>query len=101
MPHYSFKLYVTGETTASREAMDNLRRMCETRLPDGYELEVVDVLEQPEAAERERIIATPTVVRLSPPPKERVIGDLSDMRLAARALGFPDARDPTSKGEGE
>jgi circadian clock protein KaiB len=98
MTLYSFRLYVTGETAASREATENLQALCETRLQGRYELEIIDVLEQPESAEEERIIATPTVVRLSPPPRERVIGDLSDVRLAARALGFPDSRDSPSKG---
>ncbi|CAN5730671.1 hypothetical protein BH18ACT15_BH18ACT15_04490 [soil metagenome] len=97
MTFYSFRLYVTGETTASREATENLRAICEARLAGRYELEIIDVLESPEAAEDERIVATPTVVRLLPSPKERVIGDLSDLRSAVRALGFPAAKEPSPK----
>jgi circadian clock protein KaiB len=86
---YSFKLYVTGETTLSREAVENLRALCEARLDGHYEIEVVDVLKRPDLAEEEQIIATPTVVRLAPSPRRRVIGDLSDQQQAAEAFGFP------------
>ena len=86
---YSFRIYVTGETTRSWQAVANLHRLCETQLAGRYEMEVVDVVEQPELAERERIIATPTVVRQAPPPTRRVVGDLSDLRLTAVSLGLP------------
>jgi circadian clock protein KaiB len=56
---------------------------------------VVDVVERPELAEQERIIATPTVVRRAPPPTRRVIGDLSDLRLTALSLGLPDPEGST------
>jgi len=98
---YSFRLYVTAETISSREAIRNLRELCDARLRDGYELEVIDVLERPEVAEKERIIATPTVVRLSPGPVQRVIGDLSDPGLAALALGLPPTDPAASTGATE
>lgn len=90
MTIYSFRLYVAGQTERSSTAEANLRALCESRLPGGYELEVVDTREQPALAEEQRILATPTVVRLTPPPQRRVIGDLSDRRRAAYALGLPD-----------
>ena len=93
MTSYSFRLYVTGETTLSREAEANLRALCKSRLASHYEIEVVDILERPDVAEDEYIIATPTIVRLAPPPRLRVIGDLSDPERAAHAFGLPDADD--------
>jgi circadian clock protein KaiB len=90
---YSFRLYVTGDTTLSQEAETNLRALCKNRLDGRCEIEIVDVLERPDVAEEELIIATPTVVRLAPPPRLRVIGDLSDRERAADAFGLPDAHD--------
>ena len=100
LPSYSFRLYVTGETTLSREAEANLRALCKNRLMDDYEIEIVDILESPALAEEEHIIATPTVMRLAPLPSLRVIGDLSDEEGAARAFGLPDRRF-TMSGESE
>jgi circadian clock protein KaiB len=88
---YSFRLYVAGQTERSQAAEANLRALCESRLPGGYELEVIDATDQPGLAEEQRILATPTVVRLAPPPQRRVIGDLSDHQRAAYALGLPRA----------
>ena len=72
------RLYVTGRTARADRAIATLRRLCETELKDEYELSVIDVLEEPELAEREKIIATPTLVKRLPPPVRRIIGDLSD-----------------------
>lgn len=97
MTNYSFKVYITGETARSREAVANLRALCEARLAGLYELEVVDVLERPDLAEDDRIIATPAVIRLAPLPRRRVVGDLSDTSLAATALDFPDSQAATRR----
>ena len=59
-------------------AIANLRRICEEDLNGQYALEIIDVLEQPEVAETDRILATPTLIKQLPPPLRRVIGDLSD-----------------------
>lgn len=72
------KLYVTGQTPKSRLAVANLRRICEEQQADEYELVIIDVLEQPQLAEDEKILATPTLVKHLPPPLRRIIGDLSD-----------------------
>lgn len=93
MTNYEFRLYVTDETGRSRRAAANLRALCEARLEGFYELEVVDVLDRPDLAEEDRIIATPTVIRLVPLPQRRVIGDLSDLSLAAAALDLPDTQE--------
>lgn len=96
---YSFRLYVTGETVLSREAESNLRALCKNHLVDDYEIEIIDILERPDVAEEEHIIATPTVMRLSPPPFLRVIGDLSDQERAAYVLGLPRAADDSRQVE--
>ena len=80
---------MTGATTLSREAEANLRALCKNRLVDDYEIEIIDILENPASAEEEHIIATPTIMRLAPPPPLRVIGDLSDEERAVRAFGLP------------
>jgi circadian clock protein KaiB len=59
-------------------AIENLRRVCEKDLSGQYELQVIDVLKNPELAEKDRVIATPTLIKQLPPPLRRVIGDLSD-----------------------
>lgn len=76
--HFILKLYITGRTTRSETAIRSLQRLCEEDLEGQYELVIVDVLEQPEEAEKGHILATPTVVKELPLPIRKVIGDLSD-----------------------
>jgi circadian clock protein KaiB len=71
-------LYVTGNSPRTKVAIDNLNRICSQELDGRYELEIIDVLENPQRAEDERILATPTLIKQLPPPLRRVIGDLSD-----------------------
>ena len=94
---YVFKLYVTGNTPRSERAIENLRRLCDRLLPDQYELAIVDVLEQPQLAEQDRILATPTLVKHVPPPARRVLGDLSD---AEQVIWGLDVRPAHSAGHG-
>ena len=75
---YILKLYVTGQTPRARAAIENLERLCRDELEGQYELQIIDVLEHPEQAETDRILATPTLIKQLPPPLRRVIGDLSD-----------------------
>jgi circadian clock protein KaiB len=72
------KLYVTGSSPRTIRAVENLRRICEQELDGRYQLEIIDVLEHPQVAEDEKILATPTLIKQLPPPLRRVIGDLSD-----------------------
>ncbi len=72
------RLYVTGRTPQSQRAIENLRQICESELEGRYEVQVIDVLEHPELAEREKILATPTLVKRLPQPVRKIIGDLSD-----------------------
>jgi circadian clock protein KaiB len=67
-------------------AIANLRRICEEELRGKYELQVVNVLDDPQAAEDERILATPTLIKRLPPPLRRVIGDLSDKQKVLLGL---------------
>ena len=78
MTKLTLKLYVTGQTARSERAIVNLRRVCEGELKGRYQLIVIDVLEQPQLAEDERIMATPTIIRELPTPIRRIIGDLTD-----------------------
>src|SRR6267378_4492744 len=75
---YILTLYVTGTSPRTKIAIDNLNRICGQELDGRYELEIVDVLENPQRAEDEKILATPTLIKQLPPPLRRVIGDLSD-----------------------
>ena len=75
---YLLKLYVTGKTPRAEVAIANLRRICDEELSSEYELQIIDVLENPQLAEDDRILATPTLIKRLPPPLRRVIGDLSD-----------------------
>ena len=79
MPKFLLKLYVTGQTPKSERAITNIRRICEEELKGQYELVVIDVLERPQLAEDEKILATPTLIKELPPPLRRVIGDMSDI----------------------
>ena len=78
MSTYLLKLYITGTSPRAEAAIRNLRRICAEELDGRYELEIIDVLEKPEAAETDRVLATPTLIKQLPPPLRRVIGDLSD-----------------------
>lgn len=71
------KLYVAGNTSRSAAAILNIRTFCEERLKGHYELEVIDIHQQPALAKGEQIIATPTLIKHLPPPLRRIIGDFS------------------------
>ncbi|MCC7491692.1 MAG: circadian clock KaiB family protein [Fimbriimonadaceae bacterium] len=84
------KLYITGHSPRSELALRNLRQICDRAFDGNYELEVVDVLEQPQRAEEDKVIATPTLIRVAPPPQRRIIGDLSERVMVLRGLGLWD-----------
>ena len=75
---YTLRLYVSGATPGSTRAIENVRAVCEEHLPGRYNLEVVDIYQQPGLAEDDRILATPTLVRRLPLPLRRLVGDLSE-----------------------
>jgi len=77
-PVYELRLYLAGHSPRSVRAVENLRRTCEEYLPGRYRIELVDLLENPQLARGDEIIAVPTLVRKMPEPVRRIIGDLSD-----------------------
>ena len=80
------RLFITGQTPRAKRALTNLHRICSEELGGKYELEIIDVLEHPQLAEDEKILATPTLIRELPLPPRRVIGDLSDRKQVLLGL---------------
>jgi circadian clock protein KaiB len=72
------RLYVAGHTVRSLRAVANIQKICAEQLDGRYQLEVIDLYQQPQLAEGEQILALPTLVRRLPPPLRRIVGDLSD-----------------------
>lgn len=75
---YALRLYITGMTPKSTRAIANVRKLCEQYLKGSYELEVIDIYQQPKLAKGEQIIATPTLIKKLPLPLRKLIGDMSD-----------------------
>jgi circadian clock protein KaiB len=75
---WTLRLYVAGQTPKSIVAFANLKRICEEHLAGRYQIEVVDLIEQPQLARGDQILAIPTLVRRLPEPMRKIIGDLSD-----------------------
>jgi circadian clock protein KaiB len=75
---YILRLYVTGVTPKSQHAIANVKRICEEHLEGRYELEIIDIYQQPALARGEQIVATPTLIKKIPAPLRRFIGDMAD-----------------------
>lgn len=86
--NFVLRLFITGASTNSIRAVINLKEICETYLKDRYTLEIVDVHQEKSLAEKEQIIALPLLVKLSPLPERRLIGDMSDTKKVLRGLGI-------------
>jgi len=95
LANITLRLYITGHSPRSQIAVQNLQSICQSLYQGECEIEIVDVLTDPEKAETDHILATPTLIKISPPPERRVIGDLSDFKKAIAALGL--ASDETQK----
>jgi circadian clock protein KaiB len=80
------RLYVTGSTLLSARAIENVEWMLREELGESYRCEVVDVLERPDLAEEDRVFATPALVRRSPAPVRKLVGDMSDRELVLANL---------------
>lgn len=76
-PHYLLKLYVSGMTPKSQRAIENVQKICEEHLKGRFELEIIDIYQQPIFAKDGQIVAVPTLVKELPPPLRKFIGDLS------------------------
>ena len=86
---YVFRLYIAGGAPNSVRALANLYAICHKHFPDSHRIEVIDVLEEPLRALSDAILVTPTVVKLSPAPEQKIIGNLSEEEEVLRALGLP------------
>jgi circadian clock protein KaiB len=93
--HYQLRLYVAGQTTKSLAAMTNLKRFCEEHLAGRYDIEVIDLIKNPQLAAGDQILAIPTLVRRLPSPLKRIIGDLSNTEKVLVGLDIrPRANQP-------
>ena len=89
---WRLRLYIAGQTPNSIAAIDNLKKICEDKLRGKYRIEVVDLLEKPQLAKGDQIIAIPTLVRRLPPPVKKIIGNLSKTESVIVGLDLQPAR---------
>lgn len=87
-PVYVLRLFVTGASPISVRAITNLQKILETHLKDKYQLEIIDVRQQPEYVQSDDVTAVPVLIKLSPSPKRRLVGDMSDTDKVLRGLGL-------------
>jgi len=85
--HYVFRLYVTGASPNSLRAIANTKSICEEHFAQNYDLEIIDVYQQPVVAREENIVALPLLIKKYPLPEKRLIGDMSDMEKVIRSIG--------------
>jgi circadian clock protein KaiB len=85
---FRLRLFITGASPNSTRAVTNLKDICEKHLKDKYELEIIDVYQQPSIAQTEQIIALPLLVKKAPGMERRLIGDMSDVDKVLRGLGI-------------
>lgn len=76
-PFWELRLYIAGQSPNSIAAVANLKRICDDQLRGKYRIEVIDLLEKPQLAKGDQIVAIPTLVRRLPPPVKKIIGNLS------------------------
>lgn len=76
---FDLRLYVAGQTPRSLQALNNLKKICEEHLSGNYRIEIIDLLERPQLAAGDQILAIPTLVRKIPKPARKIIGDLSNV----------------------
>jgi circadian clock protein KaiB len=89
---FELRLYIAGQTSRSLAALANLKRICEEHLQGRYRIEVIDLLEHPQLARGDQILALPTVVRKLPEPIRKLVGDLSNTENALVGLDLRPAR---------
>ena len=96
---YILRLFVAGSSPRAKQALDNLQRLCDEELHGCYQVEVIDVLDRPDLAEEDRVLATPTLIKRLPPPLRRVIGDLSDKEKVLLGLELRAQAHPSPHGD--
>ena len=87
-PNFILRLFVTGASPNSTRAISNLKNICEEYLKGRYELEIIDVYQQPLVAEREQLIALPLLIKKAPGIERRMIGDMSNKQKVLKGLGI-------------
>jgi len=97
---YVLRLYVTGSTPRSSRAIQSIRALCETHLSGRYDLEVIDIHQQPVLARGEQIIAAPTLIKKLPAPLRKMVGDLSDTDRVLMGLDLQPRVDAADGGGG-
>lgn len=85
---FELEVYVLGKSAKSEAALENLRRFCDAHLRGQHEIVIIDVLEDPAAAERANVVATPTLIRRAPAPVRTIVGDFSRIEVMSRGLGI-------------
>lgn len=85
---FTLRLFITGATPNSIRAVSNIKQICEDHLKGRYALEIIDVYQQAEMAEKEQLVALPLLVKMLPLPERRIIGDLSDTKKVLKGLGL-------------
>ena len=85
---YVFRLYITGASPNSLRAIANTKNLCEEYIKEEYDLQVIDVYQQPNVAGEENIIALPMLIKKHPLPEKRMIGDMSDMERVLKGIGL-------------
>ena len=85
---YVFRLYVTGASPNSLRAIANTKSLCEEYIKKDYDLEVIDVYQQPLVAKEENIVALPMLIKKHPLPEKRLIGDMSNVELVLSSIGL-------------
>jgi circadian clock protein KaiB len=93
---WRLRLYVAGQTPKSLTAFANLKRICEEHLAGRYQIEVIDLMRQPELAQTDQIIALPTLVRKLPEPIKRIVGDLSNSERVVLGMNLEKLSGPPS-----
>jgi circadian clock protein KaiB len=91
---YILRLYVVGSSARSLRAVYNLKKLCEEFLPEGYDLEVIDIYKNPAAARDEQIVAVPTLIKSLPAPLRRFVGDLSNTHKLLVGMGLYQRQNP-------
>jgi len=94
---YKLRLFVTGSTPRSTRAIKNMRHICETHLHGRYDLEVIDIYQEPEAAISQQVIAVPTLIKMLPGPLKRIIGDLSETEKILHSLDLSEQPEAMEK----
>src|SRR5690242_20819455 len=92
MAKWELRLYIAGNTSRSATALRNLKRYCEEHLKGIYDIEVIDLLKNPQLAEGDQILAIPTLVKKVPEPVRKIIGDLSNEEKVLVGLDIRPAR---------